>query len=136
MIDLKIVSCPLDVGAAVSAVTSPRCGAISVFVGTTREHTDDGCRPVKALFYEAYESMALNEMESITVLVKRKCPEVTNIAIHHRLDKWFSTTFRKLSPAKGRSVFHRTSSGGGPLLWKILNFGYKKRGRNAKLKKN
>lgn len=86
MIDLKIVSCPLDVGAAVSAVTSPRCGAISVFVGTTREHTDDGdgCRSVKALFYEAYESMALNEMESITVLAKRKCPEVTNIAIHHR----------------------------------------------------
>jgi len=82
MIDLKIVSSELDIGSVMNSVNSPQCGAISIFIGTTREHFNGN--KVKTLFYEAYESMALNEMKSITVLTRQKWPEVVNIAIHHR----------------------------------------------------
>lgn len=82
MIDLKIVSSQLDVGSVMDFVNSPKCGAISIFIGTTREQFDGN--KVKTLFYEAYESMALNEMKSITELARQKWPEVVNIAIHHR----------------------------------------------------
>jgi len=82
MIDLKIVNSELDIGSAMNSVNSPQCGAISIFIGTTREHFNGN--KVKTLFYEAYESMALNEMKSITVLTRQKWPEVVNIAIHHR----------------------------------------------------
>lgn len=82
MNDLKIVSSQLDVGSAMNVVNIPQCGAISVFIGTTREQFNGN--KVKTLFYEAYESMALNEMKSITNLAREKWPEVVNIAIHHR----------------------------------------------------
>lgn len=82
MIDLKIESSELDIGSAISAVNLPQCGAISIFIGTTREHFNGN--KVKTLFYEAYKSMALNEMESITVSVRQQWPEVVSIAIHHR----------------------------------------------------
>lgn len=82
MNDLKIMSVELDVGAAINIVNSPRCGAISIFVGTTREHFNQ--KKVKKLFYEAYESMALNAMLNITGLARQKWPEIVNIAIYHR----------------------------------------------------
>lgn len=82
MIDLKVVSSELDVTSAINAVNLPQCGAISIFIGVTRENFNGN--KVKTLFYEAYESMALSEMEAITVLAKQKWPEVVNIAIHHR----------------------------------------------------
>jgi len=82
MIDLKIMNSELDIGCAMNSVNSPQCGAISIFIGTTREQFNGS--KVKTLFYEAYESMALNEMNSITVMTKQKWPEVVNIAIHHR----------------------------------------------------
>lgn len=82
MIDIKIVSSELDVCSAINAVNLPQCGAISIFIGTTREHFNGN--KVKTLFYEAYEKMALNEMEIITALVRQKWPEIVNIAIHHR----------------------------------------------------
>lgn len=82
MIDLKIESSDLDINSAINAVNLPQCGAISLFIGTTREYFNGN--KVKTLFYEAYESMALSEMEAITVLAKQKWPEIVNIAIHHR----------------------------------------------------
>ncbi|XP_025201665.1 molybdopterin synthase catalytic subunit 1-like isoform X1 [Melanaphis sacchari] len=83
MIDLKIVNFELDIVSAISSVNSPQCGAVSIFIGTTREHFNGN--KVKTLFYEAYESMALKQMKNITVLTRQKWPEVVNIAIHHRI---------------------------------------------------
>ncbi|KAL4112385.1 hypothetical protein QTP88_016187 [Uroleucon formosanum] len=83
MIDLKIVNSELDITSAMNSVNSSQCGAISIFIGTTREYFNGN--KVKTLFYEAYESMALKEMKSITVLTRQKWPEVVNIAIHHRI---------------------------------------------------
>lgn len=83
MIDIKIVNSELDICSAMNSVNSSECGAISIFIGTTRENFNGN--KVKTLFYEAYESMALNEMKNITVLTSQKWPEIVNIAIHHRI---------------------------------------------------
>lgn len=82
MIDLKILSSALDVESIINSVISPQCGAISIFIGTTREHFNE--KKVDTLYYEAYESMALNKMQAIIVMVKQKWPEIVKIVIHHR----------------------------------------------------
>lgn len=82
MNSLKITKDILDVAAIINSVKTKECGAISVFIGTTR----DNCfgKKVKNLYYEAYETMALKQMKSIAVHTKEKWPDVANIAIHHR----------------------------------------------------
>lgn len=56
---------PLDVGALVRVVQSPEHGAVVTFLGTTRATSPGDPRPVAALEYEAYEPMAVAEMETI-----------------------------------------------------------------------
>jgi molybdopterin synthase catalytic subunit len=53
----ELVHAPIDVAALIAAAARPDCGALAVFLGTTRDH-HDGRRVVK-LEYEAYEPMAL-----------------------------------------------------------------------------
>ncbi len=55
----------IDVDALVAAVRTDAHGAIVTFLGTTRETSPEDPRPVAALDYEAYESMAVPEMEAI-----------------------------------------------------------------------
>jgi len=55
----------IDVGALVAAVKTDAHGAVVTFLGTTRETSPGDPRPVAALEYEAYEAMALAEMEAI-----------------------------------------------------------------------
>ncbi|EPQ09715.1 Molybdopterin synthase catalytic subunit [Myotis brandtii] len=63
-------------------VTSPLCGAVSLFVGTTRNHFEG--KKVISLEYEAYIPMAENEVRRICGDVRRKWP-VRHIAVFHRL---------------------------------------------------
>jgi molybdopterin synthase catalytic subunit len=56
---------PLDPAALVRAVQSDAHGAVVTFLGTTRETSPDDPRPVAALEYEAYDAMAIAEMETI-----------------------------------------------------------------------
>jgi len=60
---------------------SPQSGGIDVFIGTVRDSTKD--KPVIRLEFEAYEKMALREMEKIAADVYGKWP-VQKILIHHR----------------------------------------------------
>jgi molybdopterin synthase catalytic subunit len=54
---------PLEVAEAMAAVVDPDHGGIALFVGTTRrERTEGG---IASLVYEAYEELALAEMEAI-----------------------------------------------------------------------
>lgn len=71
----------LRVEDTLSEVQSDRAGAVDMFIGTVRNHTQD--RTVKRLDYEAYDAMALKEM---TKLAERVCDRwpVEKIAIHHR----------------------------------------------------
>ena len=63
MIGLSAVA--IDTALLERAVKTDAHGAVVTFLGTTRETSPDDPRPVAALEYEAYESLAVAEMERI-----------------------------------------------------------------------
>ena len=74
---------PLDVDALVRAVRSDAHGAVVTFLGTTRETSPDDPRPVAALEYEAYDAMAVAEMETIASEARERFGPL-GIAMVHR----------------------------------------------------
>ncbi|XP_014347373.1 molybdopterin synthase catalytic subunit [Latimeria chalumnae] len=64
-------------------VTSPSCGAVSLFIGTTRNNFEG--KKVVWLEYEAYAPMAETEIKKICRAVRQKWLTVKHIAVHHRL---------------------------------------------------
>jgi len=74
---------PLDLAALLAAVADPEHGGTATFVGTTRR--EGGGRAVAALFYEAYEELALAEMEAIA----REAHEAygATVALLHRVGR-------------------------------------------------
>lgn len=81
MIDIKISSEPLDVSSCIAWAMSPEAGGIDVFIGTVRNMTKG--KQVVRLEFEAYEGMALKEMNKIAEDLCAKWP-VTKVLIHHR----------------------------------------------------
>lgn len=79
---VELLHTKLDVEAVLAQVGSPDCGAISMFLGTTRNHFEG--KPVKMLSYEAYAPMAKREMLGICDGVRERWA-VKNIAVVHRL---------------------------------------------------
>ncbi|MCL4132080.1 UNVERIFIED_CONTAM: hypothetical protein GTU68_027489, partial [Idotea baltica] len=79
---LKLTSDPLSVEEVSNLVGDPSCGAISLFVGTTRDHFEG--QIVCRLEYEAYNEMAEKEMKKICKECRSKW-NLKNIAIYHRL---------------------------------------------------
>ncbi|QDT63487.1 molybdenum cofactor biosynthesis protein MoaE [Calycomorphotria hydatis] len=65
-----------------AAVQSLDCGAVTLFLGTVREIT--GERATTRLEYEAFEPMAVAEMEKLAAGAREKW-ELGHIAIQHRL---------------------------------------------------
>ncbi|KAM3959335.1 molybdenum cofactor synthesis 2B [Aphomia sociella] len=80
---LKLTVDVLSVDSISSLVVDDSCGAVSIFVGTTRDNFDG--KKVVRLEYEAYETMALKAMKDICNDVRTKWPAVHSIAIYHRL---------------------------------------------------
>jgi molybdopterin synthase catalytic subunit len=70
------------VSALVASVARPDCGAVALFLGTTRDHHDG--RRVTRLAYEAYEPMALAALEALERDAPRRFA-VAACAIVHRL---------------------------------------------------
>ncbi len=54
---------PLDLAPLLAAVADPEHGGTATFIGTTRR--EGGDRAVAALHYEAYEELAIAEMQAI-----------------------------------------------------------------------
>lgn len=73
----------LDTQSAQNAVGASHAGAISVFVGTTRDHFDG--KKVLSLQYEAYDEMAIKQMEQLCDRSRLKWPDLIKICIMHRL---------------------------------------------------
>lgn len=72
----------LSVDEVSQLVISPLCGAVSLFVGTTRNNFEG--KKVISLEYEAYLPMAKNEVKKICSDIRQKWP-VKHIAVFHRL---------------------------------------------------
>ncbi len=80
--DIQISSKPLNIQSAIDWVMSPESGGIDVFIGTVRNSTKG--KPVIRLEFEAYEPMAIAEMEKIVKQASDKWP-VQKALIHHRI---------------------------------------------------
>uniref|UniRef100_A0A663EZ27 Molybdopterin synthase catalytic subunit n=1 Tax=Aquila chrysaetos chrysaetos TaxID=223781 RepID=A0A663EZ27_AQUCH len=80
---IKLKSEKLSVDEVSELVISPYCGAVSLFIGTTRNNFEG--KKVIRLEYEAYTSMAETEIKKICRDVRQKWPSVKHIAVHHRL---------------------------------------------------
>jgi molybdopterin synthase catalytic subunit len=78
---IKIVQGPIDLDEVLDSVKSPEAGAIDVFIGTTRNHSDG--RKVLSLEYEAYEPMAIKLMEAVGAEAGRRWG-IDRFAIIHR----------------------------------------------------
>ncbi|XP_076657361.1 molybdenum cofactor synthesis 2B [Halictus rubicundus] len=72
----------LNIGEIINLAVSPNCGAISNFIGITRDNFEN--KNVLKLEYEAYEPMALKEMKSICTKIRSQW-NVHHIVIYHRL---------------------------------------------------
>ncbi|XP_011496470.1 PREDICTED: molybdopterin synthase catalytic subunit [Ceratosolen solmsi marchali] len=72
----------LNVNDIIEMVASPNCGAISTFIGTTRDNFEE--KKVVQLVYEAYEPMAIKELQAVCNKVRSQW-NVEKIAIYHRL---------------------------------------------------
>jgi molybdopterin synthase catalytic subunit len=78
---IKISDKPLDIQSCIGWVMSPQSGGIDVFIGTVRDSTKG--KSVIRLEFEAYEPMALKEMDKIAAQTFEKWP-VQKLLIHHR----------------------------------------------------
>jgi len=72
----------IDTEAILASVTSPRAGAVLLFVGTTREVT--GGRVTESLDYSGYREMALAEMQRLADRAAARW-RLSRVAMEHRL---------------------------------------------------
>ena len=83
MIDIRISADALQVSECINwATDSPDSGGIAVFIGTVRDKTKD--KQVLRLEFEAYEKMALGEMQKIVEYSFHKWP-LQKVLVHHRV---------------------------------------------------
>ncbi|QDT34321.1 molybdenum cofactor biosynthesis protein MoaE [Thalassoglobus polymorphus] len=78
---VQLTDQPIDSNALTQFATTPRSGAIVLFLGTVRELTGD--RKTVALDYDAYPEMALAKMNELVDEACEKWP-VQKVAVVHR----------------------------------------------------
>jgi molybdopterin synthase catalytic subunit len=81
MTDIQIYEEVIDAHALEISVYDDTCGGIVSFVGTVRNVTKG--KKVLRLEFEAYESMAIKEMQKIANQALERWP-IKKLAIHHR----------------------------------------------------
>jgi molybdopterin synthase catalytic subunit len=80
-IQIEISDKPLNIQSCIDWVMTPQSGGIDLFIGTVRDATKS--KTVVRLEFEAYEPMALKEMQKIADQAFKKWP-VQKLLIHHR----------------------------------------------------
>lgn len=95
---------PLSIERAFAAVARSDAGAVDVFVGIVRDHSEG--RVVSSLEYSAYEPMARKELARIVLEVEAKVPGA-RCAVHHRLG---SLHVGELAVVCAASTPHRAES--------------------------
>ena len=79
---IELTHQPLDSNSLVEQATSPAVGAVLLFLGVTRQFTDQ--RETIQLQYDAYEKMALEELANLEAKARERWP-ITECFIIHRL---------------------------------------------------
>jgi len=81
---LQLTTDSLNIGEIARRVVPPECGATVTLDGYVRKFTKG--RETLYLVYEAYEPMALREMEKLAVSVREQF-EISHVSIVHRLGR-------------------------------------------------
>lgn len=81
---VQLVETPIDRQRVTEAVQSPAAGAVVTFDGVVRNQARG--KQVTHLFYEAYSSMALKELEKLRRQTLSRFP-VHEVAVVHRLGR-------------------------------------------------
>lgn len=76
---IKIVE-QIDLNEAYAHLRSPEAGAVNLFVGTVRNHSKG--KGVVRLDFEAYETMALQQMQHVADAAYRQFPLCKLVMIH------------------------------------------------------
>jgi molybdopterin synthase catalytic subunit len=79
---IAITTDPIDVAAALKSIESEQAGAIDLFLGVVRDNTQE--RSVNRLEYEAYDRMAISEMEKIADQAHQRWPILRYTIIHRK----------------------------------------------------
>ena len=79
---IKLTKEPINVNDVIDAVYDTRAGAVDVFIGWVRDRTSE--KQVVRLEFEAYEKMAVSEMQKIADMASSKWP-VCKLSIVHRV---------------------------------------------------
>ena len=86
----ELLTEPIDITSVARRVVPPECGATVTLDGYARRFTKDKqtgeTRETSYLVYEAYEPMAIKEMQKLVEQVKAEF-EISNVGIVHRLGK-------------------------------------------------
>ncbi|MVM29163.1 molybdenum cofactor biosynthesis protein MoaE [Spirosoma sp. HMF4905] len=77
---IAITTEPIDVASALQNLQTEQAGAIDLFLGVVRDNTKK--RPVDRLEYEAYDRMAISEMQKIADEAHRQWPILRYTIIH------------------------------------------------------
>ena len=81
MTEIILSETELNIPACIETVKDAAAGGTAIFIGTVRNKTQG--KEVLRLEFEAYESMALKEMQQIAAEATKKW-ELLHILIHHR----------------------------------------------------
>ncbi|GAB3948788.1 molybdenum cofactor biosynthesis protein MoaE [Spirosoma harenae] len=79
---ITLTADPIDVATALIDLQSAQAGAIDLFLGVVRNNTQE--RPVDRLEYEAYDRMAISEMQKIADEARRRWPILRCLIIHRK----------------------------------------------------
>jgi molybdopterin synthase catalytic subunit len=80
---IEVSETPPTLQECMEFVTHPSCGAVSSFIGTTRDNFEN--KIVIHLSYESYVPMAIREIQKLCIEALDKFPSVFRIAIVHKL---------------------------------------------------
>jgi molybdopterin synthase catalytic subunit len=78
---VRVTNEEIGAGEAVAAVADPGAGGTCVFLGTVRDHSDDG--EVTGLTYEAWEELAARRLEELGNELFERWP-LRRVALLHR----------------------------------------------------
>jgi molybdopterin synthase catalytic subunit len=78
---VRVTAEPLSVDEALAFVADPAAGGTCVFVGTVRDHGEDG--EVTGLDYEAWNELATQRLEELAAEMRQRWP-ARKVALLHR----------------------------------------------------
>ncbi len=81
---LAITDAEPPIEAAYRWTVQPDCGAVVLFSGTARDHSD-GRPGVSMLAYEAYEEHLISRFEGLVAEIRDRWPDVRRVCIMHRV---------------------------------------------------